>query len=126
MSFLNVAVTLFGSSDQRNVIGVSPDAHEKLIYRLDEALEELSLTEAQKTDAVVELAKSKGDLESIERLVSGFLRAIFHMPTSGVPDELRLRFSPRHNGESTWTREPAAFARSTMNYVTHSPAEWRS
>jgi hypothetical protein len=77
MSFFNFAVNFFGSIDQRNVAGVSPDAHEKLIYRLDEALEKLSLTEAQKTDAVVELAKSKGDLQSIERIVSGFLRAIY-------------------------------------------------
>ena len=77
VNFLNFALTLFGKTDQRITMGISPEVLEKLTSQLDEALEKLSLTEAQKTDAFVALAKSKGDLASIVTIVSGFLQAIY-------------------------------------------------
>src|SRR5208337_3244867 len=78
MNFRNFALNFFGTVDQRIVTGVSPEVHEKLIVQLDEALGKLSLTEKEKTEAFVELTKSKGNLESIVKVVSGFLQAIYH------------------------------------------------
>jgi tetratricopeptide (TPR) repeat protein len=77
VNFRNFAFNFFGRTDQQIVVGVSAESHEKLIFHLDDALEKLSLTEEQKTEALVELTKSKGDLESITRIVSGFLTAIY-------------------------------------------------
>jgi hypothetical protein len=69
VNFRNFAFNFFGRTDQQIVVGVSAESHEKLIFHLDDALEKLSLTEEQKTEALVELTKSKGDLESITRIV---------------------------------------------------------
>ena len=77
MNFRNFALNFFGSTDQRIFFGVSKEVHEKLILRLDETLEKLSLTEEQKTAALIELTKSKGDIESIVRVVAGFLTSIY-------------------------------------------------
>lgn len=73
--------------DKVVVAGVSPEAHEKVIDRL---LDKLSLTEAQKTAAVVELAKIKGDLESTEKRVSGFLQTIYREEIS--PEQFAATF----------------------------------
>jgi hypothetical protein len=77
MTFLNFAINLWSSNRQTIAAGIAPDIHEKLVARLDETLGKLSLTEEQKTDAFVQLAKSQGELEAIVKVVSGFLNAIY-------------------------------------------------
>jgi hypothetical protein len=90
MRFVNFAVSFFSSNRQQIVTGVPPEAHQRLIFRLDEVLEKLSLTEEEKTEALVELAKSKGDLESIVKIVTGFLQAIYREDVP--PDQFAATF----------------------------------
>src|ERR1700732_1552814 len=83
-------MNFFSFNRQLIVTGVPPEEHERLIFRLDEVLEKLSLTEAEKTEALVELAKSKGDLESIVKIVTGFLQAIYREDVP--PDQFAATF----------------------------------
>jgi tetratricopeptide (TPR) repeat protein len=77
VAFFNIAINYRSSNQQKNATGVSPEVHGRLVGSLDEALKKLSLTEEQKTKAFDDLTKSKGELESIVTVVSGFLEAIY-------------------------------------------------
>ena len=60
------------------------------MIRLDDTLTRLSLTEEQKTKAFDDLTKSKGELESIVTVVSGFLQAIYREEVP--PDQYAATF----------------------------------
>ena len=90
MAFINIAFNYRSRNQQQNLTGVSPEAHAKLSARLDEALEKLSLTEAEKTQAFIELTKSKGELGSVVAIVSGFLQAIYREAVP--PDQYAATF----------------------------------
>ena len=59
MTFLNIAFNYRSSSQQKNVTGVSPEAHGRLIVSLDEALKKLSLTEAERPKLLADYREQK-------------------------------------------------------------------
>jgi tetratricopeptide (TPR) repeat protein len=77
MTFFNFAINFWSSNKQTVSAGVPPEIHAKFVTRLDETLDRLSLTEEQKTQAFLQLAKSQSELEAIVKVVSGFLNAIY-------------------------------------------------
>jgi tetratricopeptide (TPR) repeat protein len=77
MTFFNFAINFWSSNKQTVSAGIPAEVHAKLVTRLDETLDKLSLTEEQKTQGFLQLTKSQNELEAVVKLVSGFLNAIY-------------------------------------------------
>ena len=77
MTFFNFAINFFSSNRQTVATGIPLEVHTKLVTRLDATLEKLHLTEEQETQAFLQLTERQKELEAIDRLVSGFLHAIY-------------------------------------------------